>query len=126
MNIDAFEIDDIWRLRHNVGIEHQSPVLDPNPYATLVDAAPPTVLKACRVHFQWIDFAFLIDHFCAYRQDKREIMRRCLAQTNQRLKLLGGRLLLKQELATGASLCTSGLCKVVPEGRHVLLLAEDH
>src|SRR2546427_13172082 len=112
MDIDAFEIDDIWRLRHNVGIEHHSIVLDTNPYATLVDAAPPSVLKAYRVNFQWINFAFLTDHFCVHRQDNREIIGCCQAQGNQRLKLLDGNLLLKQQLATGASLCASGLPKV--------------
>src|SRR5688500_14382513 len=59
---DAFDVDDLGRVRDDVGLEDEPVALAPHPHAALPDAALAAPAEALRVGLQGVDAALFKSH----------------------------------------------------------------
>src|SRR5688500_1004737 len=66
---DALDVDDVGRVRDDVGLEDQSVALDPRPNAALPDAAGAARAEPLRVGLHRVDAALLEGHLALHDHD---------------------------------------------------------
>src|SRR5260370_40070544 len=92
----SLQIDDLWSIRHDFGLEQQLGILDPYHRLTPRDSAGAALVETLRVFVEGIDAAFVEGRLGVHWNDQLQIIGRGEAQTWNWVARLGGPPLLTQ------------------------------
>src|SRR4029079_19158862 len=112
-------------LRDYARAKEQSAVLRPQPDTALLDASQPSLLKPSGIRLERIHTTFFTTHLRVYRQESRQVVGCCFAQSFYRFERFLRRALLEQNLARDAARRARFLIEVAPKELYLIVFTQN-